>query len=71
MTVQEFVAAFEQSLKMPDPLLSLSHPSGAHGYFLMMFLTSRSRKATLSGLKLRVELDAPDVFCIKISSGKS
>jgi hypothetical protein len=37
----------------------------------MMFLPSRSRKATLTGLKLRVELDAPDVFCIKISPGKS
>jgi hypothetical protein len=37
----------------------------------MMFLTSRSRKATLTGLKLRVELDAPNVFCIKISPGKA
>jgi hypothetical protein len=34
----------------------------------MVFLPSRSRK---TGLKLRVELDAPDVFCIKISPGKS
>ena len=72
MAVQELVAAFEQSLKMPtaSEISEFVSPTGAHGYFLMMFLTSHSR-GHLTGLKLPVELDAPNVFCIKISPSKS